>query len=125
MSLKVLIVDDQSGIRRLLTEYFMHVGWQPVEAANGKEALAKLPEKPDVILLDMKMPVMDGIDCLAALRRTHPNLPVIVMTAYGELGLMQQAEALGIEGQVMKPFDVLALREKVQRVYTRWLQKVG
>lgn len=115
--LKVLIVDDQSGIRRLLTEYFRYEGWQPVEATNGREALDKLPENPDVILLDMKMPVMDGIDCLEKLRQTHPNLPVIVMTAYGEQGIMKQAEELGIDGKVFKPFDVLALRDAVLQVH--------
>ena len=121
-NLKVLIVDDQSGIRRLLTEYFKHEGWRPVEATNGREALDLLPENPDVILLDIKMPVMDGIDCLTELRQTHPNLPVIVMTAYGELGVMQQAEDLGISAKVLKPFDVVALRDMVQQVYTQHLQ---
>ena len=121
-NLKVLIVDDQSGIRRLLTEYFKHEGWRPVEATNGQEALDLLPENPDVILLDIKMPVMDGIDCLTELRQTHPNLPVIVMTAYGELGVMQQAEDLGISAKVLKPFDVVALRDMVQQVYTQHLQ---
>ena len=117
-NLKVLIVDDQSGIRRLLTEYFKHEGWRPVEATNGQEALDLLPENPDVILLDIKMPVMDGIDCLTRLRQSHPDLPVIVMTAYGELEVMQQAEDLGISAKVLKPFDVVALRDMVQQVYT-------
>lgn len=121
-NLKVLIVDDQSGIRRLLTEYFKHEGWRPVEATNGREALEMLPENPDVILLDMKMPVMDGIDCLAQLRQSHPDLPVIVMTAYGELEIMQQAESLGISAKVLKPFDVVALRDIVQRVHVQRLQ---
>ena len=124
LDLKVLIVDDQSGIRRLLTECFKHEGWRPVEATNGQEALDMLPEEPDVILLDMKMPVMDGIDCLAVLRQTHPDLPVIVMTAYGELGVMQQAEKLGIEAKVLKPFDVMALCDTVQQVHLQRLQHV-
>lgn len=119
LNLKVLIVDDQSGIRRLLTECFKHEGWRPVEATNGREALEMLPENPDVILLDMKMPVMDGIDCLARLRQSHPDLPVIVMTAYGELEVMQQAEDLGISAKVLKPFDVVALRDTVQRVHVQ------
>jgi len=123
--LKVLIVDDQWGIRRLLSEYFKYEGWQPVEATNGREALDKLPENPDVILLDMKMPVMDGIDCLTKLRQTHPKLPVIVMTAYGELEMMKQAEQLGIDGKVMKPFDVLALRDAVLRVHDQRVPAVG
>ncbi|HBK86890.1 MAG TPA: two-component system response regulator [Firmicutes bacterium] len=123
-NLKVLIVDDQSGIRRLLTEYFKHEGWRPVEATNGQEALDLLPENPDVILLDIKMPVMDGIDCLTRLRQSHPDLPVIVMTAYGELEVMQQAEDLGISAKVLKPFDVIALRDTVQQVHMQRLQAV-
>ncbi|NLY54416.1 MAG: response regulator [Firmicutes bacterium] len=119
--LKVLIVDDQSGIRRLLTEYFKHEGWRPVVAANGREALDLLPENPDVILLDIKMPIMDGIETLRTLRRTHPSLPVIVMTAYGELDVVQQAESLGISAKVHKPFDVVALKSMIESIHLQHL----
>lgn len=125
LNLKVLIVDDQSGIRRLLTECFKHEGWQPVEATNGQEALDMLLENPDVILLDMKMPIMDGLDCLIELRRTHPDLPVILMTAYGELDLMEEADGLGVSAKVLKPFDVIALRDTVERAHLERLARVG
>ena len=116
--LKVMIVDDQTGIRRLLTEYFHSEGWAPMEARNGQEALDLLPESPDVILLDMKMPVMDGLETLRFVRAQSPDLPVIIMTAYGELDLVRQAETLGISAKISKPFDIEALREMVMRIYS-------
>ncbi|MGI6344675.1 MAG: response regulator [Bacillota bacterium] len=110
---KVLIVDDQSSIRRLLTEYFQTVGWQTLAAANGQEAVLKLQESPDVILLDMKMPVMDGLETLRHVRSMGKQIPVIMMTAYGELGLLHQAKTLGADDTVQKPFDLHALGDKV------------
>ncbi|MGI6359247.1 MAG: response regulator [Bacillota bacterium] len=115
--LKVMIVDDQTGIRRLLTEYFHSEGWQPVEARNGQEALNLLPESPDVILLDMKMPVMDGLETLRNVRTKEPDLPVVIMTAYGELDLVNQAESLGISAKLSKPFDIEALRDMLVRIH--------
>lgn len=115
--LKVMIVDDQTGIRRLLSEYFHSEGWKPVEAKNGQEAVNLLTESPDVILLDMKMPVMDGLETLRHVRARFPDLPVIIMTAYGELDLVHQAESLGISAKISKPFDIEALREMVERIY--------
>lgn len=119
LSLKVMIVDDQTGIRKLLAEYFHSEGWKAVEAKNGQEALNLLPESPDVILLDMKMPVMDGLETLRYVRAMFPDLPVIIMTAYGELDLVRQAESLGISAKISKPFDIVALRDMVEQIYCR------
>jgi two-component system response regulator (stage 0 sporulation protein F) len=115
--LKVMIVDDQTGIRRLLTEYFCSEGWYPVVARNGQEALDLLSESPDVILLDMKMPVMDGLETLRNVRTKEPDLPVVIMTAYGELDLVNQAETLGISAKLSKPFDIEALRDMLVRIH--------
>lgn len=122
--LKVLIVDDQLGIRLLLTEYFKFVGWESVAASNGREALELLSENPDVVMLDLKMPLMDGFDCLAELRQTHPDLPVIVMTAYGELKLLESEQLKTVSAKLTKPFDVTILRDMVWSVYSRPLQAV-
>ncbi len=117
-NLKVMIVDDQTGIRRLLAEYFNSVGWQPVQAKNGQEAVNLFNESPDVdvILLDMKMPVMDGLETLRSVRERNQDIPVIIMTAYGELDLVRQAEKLGISDKVSKPFDIEMLRDRVQDI---------
>lgn len=120
-NLKVMIVDDQTGIRRLLAEYFNSVGWQPVQAKNGQEAVELFNESPDVnvILLDMKMPVMDGLETLRCVRDKDREVPVIIMTAYGELDLVRQAESLGISAKVSKPFDIEMLRDMVRDIYSR------
>lgn len=118
LSLKAMIVDDQMGIRRLLVEYLQHEGWRTMEAKNGLEAIELLTEEPDIILLDIKMPVMDGIEALKIVRQQYPDLPVIVMTAYGELEIINQAELLGISAQVAKPFDIEALVDMMNRFCT-------
>ena len=118
LSLKAMIVDDQMGIRRLLVEYLQHEGWRTMEAKNGLEAIELLTEEPDIILLDIKMPVMDGIEALKIVRQQYPDLPVIVMTAYGELEIINQAELLGISARVAKPFDIEALVDMMNRFCT-------
>ena len=81
---KVLIVDDQNGIRILLVEVFSSEGYETFQAANGKAALeiVKL-HAPDLVLLDMKIPGMDGLDFLKHIKQMNPDIKVIMMTAYG------------------------------------------
>lgn len=112
--IKVLIVDDQPGIRRLLLEVFTDEGYEVSVATNGNEALEKAKEvKPAVILMDMKMPGMDGIDALKELKELGFAERVIMMTAYGELELVTKAKELGAFAYVTKPFDIIKLCEMV------------
>lgn len=111
---KVLIVDDQPGIRRLLLEVFTDEGYEVSVATNGNEALEQAKEKkPAVILMDMKMPGMDGIDALKELKEIGLAERVIMMTAYGELELVTKAKELGAFAYVTKPFDIIKLCEMV------------
>jgi len=111
---RVLIVDDQPGIRRLLLEVFTDEGYEVNVATNGNEALEKAKEvKPAVILMDMKMPGMDGIDALKELKELGLADRVIMMTAYGELELVTKAKELGAVAYVTKPFDIIKLCEMV------------
>jgi two-component system, response regulator, stage 0 sporulation protein F len=111
---KVLVVDDQPGIRRLLLEVFTDEGYEVSVATNGNEALEKATEvKPAVILMDMKMPGMDGIDALKELKELGLAERVIMMTAYGELELVTKAKELGAFAYVTKPFDIIKLCEMV------------
>ena len=112
--IKVLIVDDQPGIRRLLLEVFTDEGYEVSVATNGNEALEQAKEvKPAVILMDMKMPGMDGIDALKELKELGFAERVIMMTAYGELELVTKAKELGAFAYVTKPFDIIKLCEMV------------
>lgn len=106
----VLVVDDQPGIRRLLTEVLSENGYSAEAAANGYEGLQKAKElNPMLVLMDMKMPGMDGIDTLRELRRIGSRAKVIMMTAYGELDMISEAKELGAIAYVTKPFDIVSL----------------
>ncbi|MBC8015191.1 MAG: response regulator [Sporomusaceae bacterium] len=106
----VLVVDDQPGIRRLLMEVLTEEGYLVYTAANGYEGVQKAKElKPTMILMDMKMPGMDGIETLRELKHLNQADKVIMMTAYGELGLVNVAKELGAYAYVTKPFDIIDL----------------
>lgn len=107
MPKKVLVVDDQFGIRVLLQEVLERDGYQMFLAANGEEALWLIDrEHPDLVLLDMKIPGMDGIEILSNIRKFDASLKVAMMTAYGELDLVKEATALEAIGHFTKPFDI-------------------
>ena len=109
-SVKVLVIDDQPGIRRLLAEILTEEGYSVITAINGIEGIAKAQEmQPQIILVDMKMPGIDGLETLRELKQRNPHEKVIMMTAYGELDLVNQARELGSVGYVTKPFDLLRL----------------
>lgn len=111
---KLLIVDDQNGIRVLLVEVFNSEGYETFQASNGKLALEIVTrENPDLVLLDMKIPGMDGLDILKHIKKINPELKVIMMTAYGELDMIKEATDLGALMHFTKPFDIDELRVAV------------
>lgn len=111
----ILIVDDQLGIRLLLEEVFSKEGYRIITAGSGHEALQKVEKScPDLVLLDMKIPGMDGIEILKHLKKQRENVLVIMMTAYGELNLIQESLAMGAVRHFTKPFDVFELRDAVK-----------
>jgi Response regulator containing CheY-like receiver, AAA-type ATPase, and DNA-binding domains len=110
----VLVIDDQPGIRRLLMEVLQEEGYEVLEAANGYDGLQKARDShPALILMDMKMPGMDGIETLRELRRLGIGDKVIMMTAYGELDLVNEAKEIGAAGYITKPFDIVALCDMI------------
>ncbi|MFC7365736.1 MULTISPECIES: response regulator [Bhargavaea] len=111
---RILIVDDQNGIRLLLEEVFKRDGFETCVAKNGYEAIERFKETPpDCVLLDMKMPGMDGIEVLREFKSQRPDVPVFMMTAYGEQEQIDAAKALGAEKYFTKPFDIHELRSEV------------
>ncbi|AQX53158.1 two-component system response regulator [Priestia flexa] len=115
MTEKILIVDDQYGIRILLTEVLQKEGYQTFQAANGFQAIdiAK-KQQLDLVLLDMKIPGMDGIEILKRLKGYDKTIKVIIMTAYGELDMIQEAKDLGALTHFAKPFDIDEIRQVVR-----------
>ncbi|MCL6637733.1 MAG: response regulator [Alicyclobacillus sp.] len=114
MAKKVLVVDDQFGIRVLLQEVLTQEGYQVFQAPSGPAALDIVKqESPDLILLDMKIPGMDGLEILRDIRKMGLDTKVIMMTAYGELDLIQEAMEMGALAHFTKPFDIEELRQAV------------
>lgn len=110
----MLIVDDQNGIRLLLQEVFSSEGYMTSQASNGKIALEIVRHnRPDLVLLDMKIPGMDGLEILKHIKSIDPTIIVIMMTAYGELDMIKRATDLGAAKHFTKPFDIDELRLEV------------
>ncbi len=119
MSKTILIVDDDKKIREMLRLYLAEDGYHIVEAANGREALyVARYEKPDLILLDVMMPEMDGIEFIRVYRR-EANTPIIMLTA--RVGDTDEAVGLemGADDYITKPFVVRTVRARVKSVLRR------
>ncbi len=117
---KILIVDDQFGIRVLLQELFQKEGYQTFQAADGKKALEIVThQNPDIVLLDIKIPGMDGIEILKQIKAKDVNCRVLIMTAYGELDLIQEALDLGAVAYIAKPFDIMELRDVINKMMSQ------
>ncbi|MES2642780.1 MAG: sigma-54 dependent transcriptional regulator [Myxococcota bacterium] len=112
----VLVCDDEELIRWSLCEHLEQEGFRTVAVTNGKECLDAVREHaPSLVLMDLKMPVMDGLTALRTLRDTDPDLPVIVVTAHGGVESAIEATRLGAVGYIAKPFDLREASLAVQR----------
>src|SRR5690349_17226918 len=112
----ILIVDDEQSYRQLLSLVFEPDGHVIRTASNGLEALDVLQAEPvDVIISDVKMPDMDGIEMLRAVRETLPDLGVIFMTAFASVETAREAFKLGADDFIQKPFDVEELKLLVKK----------
>ena len=111
----LLIVDDQSGIRKLLYEVFSDDGYRVDAVPGGQEAIKKAVQlRPRVILLDMKMPGMNGLETLRELKKLYIDAAVVMMTAYGELEMVMQAQKFGVDHYINKPFDLEDIRALIK-----------
>jgi two-component system cell cycle response regulator DivK len=116
---KILVVDDNPVSRELLREVLENPDQQVLEAENGEEAWEKIMgEKPDIVLLDIQMPVLDGYQVLQRVRSNPEcrNLPVIALTAFAMQKDRDKALASGFDAFITKPIDAAALRIQVQRM---------
>ncbi|HEY0004947.1 MAG TPA: sigma-54 dependent transcriptional regulator [Pyrinomonadaceae bacterium] len=116
----LLIVDDEQGIRQLLTLVFERLGHRVRTAEGGRRALELLQEEPaDLIVSDIKMPDMNGIELLRAARELAPDLLVVMMTAFATVETAREAFKLGADDFIQKPFDV----EELKLIIARALEK--
>jgi putative two-component system response regulator len=109
-SINALVVDDSALNRLVIVEYLKGKDVQITEAEDGEQALEKIAtEKPDVILLDLIMPVMDGFEVLEILKNQENKIPVIVITAYLKGNTFQRCKELGAKGFLNKPVKMQEL----------------
>jgi CheY-like chemotaxis protein len=114
MMKKILVADDEMAIRLLYSEELKEEGYEVYTASNGREALEIVEKVPlDLVILDIKMPEMDGIEALRQIKERHPHLPVVLSTAYGEY--KQDFATWASDEYLVKSSDLEDLRATVKR----------
>ncbi len=117
MSKRVLLVEDHADIRAMMAMYLELNKYEVIEAADGYEAIEKaLKYKPDIILMDIAMPVLDGLESVRAMRRNAAlaNTPIFCLTAYGDF-YKDRAKAAGYDEVMQKPIDFGKLDNLLER----------
>src|SRR6516225_1078456 len=121
MSKCILVVEDQADNRRILRDLLVNAGYELIEAESGEEALKAVEtQRPDLILMDIQLPIMDGYEATRRIR-LNPELksiPIIAVTSYALAGDEAKALAAGCNAYVTKPFSPRALLAKVQEHLT-------
>ena len=117
---RILLVDDHENTRILVTELLSTMGYRVLQAKDGEEAMKLVEIGPiDLVMTDLKMPKMDGIELTRAIRRIKPDLPIIVYSAYRFIDTAPVALKAGANEYITKPF----LQTKIKQVVERLLKK--
>jgi DNA-binding response OmpR family regulator len=113
----ILAVDDSRAVRTLLRREVRDLGVEVVEAEDGVQALERLRTyRIDLVLLDVTMPRMDGVETLRAMREAGNRTPVIMLTSESSTSVVDRVLGLGVSDYVLKPFKPDTLKEKVQQL---------
>jgi two-component system cell cycle response regulator DivK len=107
MTKRILVVEDQEDNRRILHDLLTSAGYEMVEAENGEQAIAAASQRPDLILMDIELPILDGYEATRRIK-ADPQLraiPIIVVTSYALSGDDQKARAAGADAYVSKPYS--------------------
>jgi len=111
----VLLVEDDPDMRWLLRNVLLQEGWSVISRATGKGALTALHRiRLNLILLPMTLPDMSGLRVVRRARRTHPHVPIIVISAMSNQGIVQECLRLGVLAYLPKPFDLMELLRRVR-----------
>jgi two-component system, OmpR family, KDP operon response regulator KdpE len=124
-ALKVLVVDDEPPIRKLLRVGLSTQGYEILDAPNGKAALAHMADKPDLVILDLGLPDMQGLDLLRQLRARNESVPIVVLSSREDETAKVQALDLGADDYVTKPFGMDELLARIRAALRHQLQAHG
>ncbi|TET64384.1 response regulator [Candidatus Aerophobetes bacterium] len=116
---KILIADDRSEVVELVKVTLEGEGYRTIDASDGREALEKIrKEKPDLILLDIVMPKMNGFEDLREVKKDPKTkeIPIIMLTAKGQKSDQEKGKELGATGYIIKPFSPSALLERIEEI---------
>ncbi|SFB12355.1 two-component system, chemotaxis family, response regulator CheY [Acetitomaculum ruminis DSM 5522] len=118
MGKRVLVSDDAAFMRMMIKDILTKNGYEVVgEAANGKEAVSLYSElKPDLVLMDITMPEMDGIQALKKIRESNPDASIIMCSAMGQQAMVIEAIQSGAKDFIVKPFQADRVLESIQKV---------
>lgn len=113
---RILIVDDELNVRHLLSEVVRKSGYEPHQAENGLEGVEKCRLlKPEVVLMDLRMPVMEGMEAFAIIHEEMPEVQVVLLTAFGNVGIAMEAMKRGAFDYLVKPANVAEVRTVIER----------
>ena len=113
----ILVVDDEEALRTVLSSELSSEGYLVDTASDGDEAITILQGKSfDLVLLDIKMPRVDGFEVLKFIKKTNPAMKVIMLTAFADLKNAIESKKLGAEDCISKPYDLVDLLTTIERV---------
>jgi|WetSurMetagenome_2_1015567.scaffolds.fasta_scaffold286254_2 CheY-like chemotaxis protein len=116
---KILAVDDDKTLLQLLSNELMNEGYKIALAYDGTEAVDILAKEMfDLIILDIKMPKMNGLDTLKYIKDHYPKTKVIMLTAYADIANALESKRLGADGFIDKPYDLIELLTTINRILT-------
>ena len=124
-ALKVLVIDDEAPIRKLLRMGLGTQGYQTIDAPNGKAALELIADKPDIVILDLGLPDVEGLELLRQIRVRREDLPIVVLSSRGDEEAKVEALDLGADDYVTKPFGMEELLARMRAALRHQLQVHG
>lgn len=125
MKTKILIVDDEERFRTTMSKLLIAEGHDAQTAGSALEALETLSnESFDVVILDVRMPEMNGVEALKRIRKIDPYLEVIIMTGYASVDTAREIMTTGAFDYLLKPYSIETLLEKIEAAYDRRLSRI-
>ncbi len=113
---KILVVDDQESMREMLSELLQMMGYEARAVEGGQQALQSLQDtETDLVITDLNMPGMDGMELMKRIKMLYPGLPVIIITGYGTFNTERQVLSSGADGYIPKPCTINRVQETVNQ----------